>query len=73
MLKGENFNMRAFSLEKKKLANLDDYRPHKYGPAECLECGREWVAVMLKEAPDTFECPYCHACKAAWAGVPCSN
>ena len=34
--------------------------PHAQGPAECLRCGRCWVAVWrVDDEPTHLECPTC--------------
>jgi predicted Zn-ribbon and HTH transcriptional regulator len=37
---------------------LDD--PHVCGPAECLQCGNEWMAVWPLDCAD-LECPECQS------------
>ena len=46
----------------KRVVSIADARPHLAGPARCLDCGHEWMAV----APlgmTVLDCPKCRAQK----------
>lgn len=51
-----------------KIHDIIEAKAHNAGPAKCLACKHEWVAV----APigvDTFECPACGCFKGLYKGV----
>lgn len=41
--------------------NLDDHRPHDAVYVACIECGKDWVAVVPTAHNVTLECPKCGA------------
>jgi Zn finger protein HypA/HybF involved in hydrogenase expression len=46
------------------VVRIEDRRPHLGGPARCLECRHEWIAVA-PIGTTVLECPACHADKGA--------
>lgn len=51
---------------------ITERQPHQAGPARCIACKHEWVAV----APvglDVFECPACGCHKGTYAGIAARN
>lgn len=41
--------------------NLDDHRPHDAAYVACIECGKDWVAVVPTAHNGPLECPKCSA------------
>jgi len=50
------------------VTSLDDYRPHRSGPAKCCNCHHIWTAVAPVNNDD-LECPECGLCKGVWYGL----
>jgi Zn finger protein HypA/HybF involved in hydrogenase expression len=50
--------------------SIQEKMPHNSGPAKCLNCNHEFVAVAPVGAV-SFECPSCLLHKAVFAGVAC--
>ena len=50
------------------VVQLHDKRTHLAGPAKCIGCGHEWVAVS-PAGTTVFECPECGEQKGARRGV----
>ena len=41
------------------VTDIGSARPHRSGPAFCLSCKHEWVAVTPLDGEIPFECPAC--------------
>ena len=50
------------------VVSIQEYRPHLAGPARCLQCRHEWVAVAPVGVYAGLECPECHFAKGAMCG-----
>lgn len=55
------------------VVSLDSYRPnpHLSGPAKCMACGYEWVAVA-PVGTHRLECSQCHTMRGTWR-YPCTG
>jgi len=54
-----------------EIHNITESMPHNAGPARCIACKHEWVAVA-PQGLDFFECPRCGCEKGTFKG-PCQR
>lgn len=55
-------------MSKDKVVDIRSKQPHMTGPAVCLNCKKEWIAVA-ETGTISLECPDCHTSRGVWRGI----